>query len=264
MSTAALSRVDDPDEKQVWDYDGRVYTKYLTDVEAKVASSGSGEIQGYLASYGNIDRGGERIFIGAFAKSIKEKVAAGKIPLMSKHLAHGGGVEDVIGVIKEAEERPKGLWIRAVFAKDEKSQSIRTKIMDGMVWGLSVGYRMIKWDDERDMRTGRRILNLRELALVEGTVTVNPMNEEAVILAAKSIQEELAGSNGDHPASQASIDRLSEAIELLAGKQPLGDPAPVLDNAEGENWVPIDGSVLQEQSMRLSQLKLELARKDLI
>jgi HK97 family phage prohead protease len=262
MSTPAESRKVS-DDKQVWNYDGRVYRKFLSGLEAKVAKTETGEIQGYLASYGNIDRGGERIFMGAFAKSIREKVAAGKIPLMSKHMAHGGGVEDVIGVIKEAEERPKGLWIRAVFAKDTKSQDIRQKIMDGMVWGLSVGYRMIKWDDEMDRATGRRILNLRELALVEGTVTVNPMNEEAVIMAAKSIQEELAGSNGEHPASQASIDRLSEAIELLTGKQPL-ETTPVLDTESDADWAPIDGLVLQEQAMRLSQLKLEMARKDIL
>lgn len=143
-----------------------------------------GWIEGYVAVFGNVDSDGERIWPGAFTKSIQERVAARKVPLMARHFIHGGDAASVIGTIVEAREDNFGLWIHAELASTSLAQDIRRSVLEGHLSGLSVSFQTIRKDTETT--ADGDIVNLRELKILEGTITPFPANELAQITGAKS------------------------------------------------------------------------------
>lgn len=198
-------------------------------------TSPNGYIEGYLAVFNNVDQQGDRIIKGAFSKSIAERVSAGKVPLMAVHFAHGGDVKEVIGIITQAKEDDYGLWVHAELSSTPLAQEIRVKVMEGMIWGLSVGYNLLKWQESKV--DDRYILDLLECRLVEGTVTVHPANELAVITSAKSVISKLP-AGGESPLPQEDVERLradiSKLIQQLESKSsiiPEVPPAPTGFNA---------------------------------
>jgi HK97 family phage prohead protease len=100
----------------------------------------AGWIEGYVAVYGNIDAGGEIMARGCFTRSIHRNVPTGKVKLMVRHFSKGGDVMDVIGTVTQAKEDPFGLWIHAKLSSVDLAQEVRTKILEGHIKGLSVGY----------------------------------------------------------------------------------------------------------------------------
>lgn len=176
---------------------------------------GNGYIEGYLAVFNNVDQGGDRIIKGAFAKSIKERVRAGKVPLMARHFLYGGDVSDAIGIITDAKEDDYGLWIHADLSAVQLAQDTRVKVEEGIVWGLSVGFQLLRYEEVEE--NGNWVLELKECRLLEGTVTVRPMNEEAVIHRAKALRSQLAATkDGEIPSvAPDDISVLSKSIEAL-------------------------------------------------
>jgi HK97 family phage prohead protease len=153
---------------------------------------GAGYLEGYAAVFGNVDAQGDVIRKGAFAKTIKERIAAGKVKLMVVHVAHGGGTREVIGTVTQAKEDGTGLWIHADFAGDDISQAQRTKCKEGHVKGLSIGYVTLRADDV--YIDGKSVQELQELKLLEVTLTPFAANELAQVTAAKCDRCE----HGDH------------------------------------------------------------------
>ncbi len=147
----------------------------------------SGWIEGYAAVWGNVDGAGEVMDKGCFARSIGEVVGAGKVKLMSMHYRDGGDALQCIGTITKAREDDYGLWIHADLSSVAAAQDIRTKVLEGHIKSLSVGYRPIKWATRNV--DGVAIVAHTECALGEVTVTVKPANELALITAAKSRRE---------------------------------------------------------------------------
>jgi len=180
------------------------------------ASNDNGWIEGYLAVFGNVDQGGERIVKGAFSKSIRERVPAGKVPLMVSHFMYGGDTNEVIGTITEAREDDYGLWIHAELSSVQLAQDTRQKVLEGHVKGLSVGYSLIRWEEKKDGDS--YVMDLLECKLLEGTVTVKPMNESAVITAAKAVSDaaRAVGAPGDGRLTPESLVGVGEAARALA------------------------------------------------
>ncbi len=144
-----------------------------------------GWIEGYAAVYGNLDLTNEVMQRGCFARSIREAVPAGKVKLMAMHYRDGGDALQVIGTVTAAGEDERGLWVPADLSAVQRAQDIRTRILEGTVKSLSVGYRAIRWEN-RQIDGVAAVVHL-ESALFEVTVTVKPVNELAVITAAKSL-----------------------------------------------------------------------------
>jgi len=161
--------------------------KALPVIEGKEDPSDAGWMEGHGAVFGNVDEQRERIKKGAFKKTIKERVPAGKVKLMARHFAHGGDTLEVIGTITEAKEDDFGLWIHAEFSARPLAQEIRQMIVDGHVNGLSIGYIPKKWTDTEE--DGKTVRDLLEIMLLEVTVTTMPANELATITAAKAVTE---------------------------------------------------------------------------
>jgi len=159
------------------------------------ASDGNGWIEGYANVFDVIDSSDEIVRHGAFAKSIRERVPAGKVKLMIRHLAHGGGALEVIGTVTEAVEDAKGLKIHADLAGTDAAQETRQLILEGHLWGLSIGYQPVQWGYV-DIDT-KEILELSEVKLFDVTVTGAPVNEESVITAAKAVDSLAAALKGN-------------------------------------------------------------------
>lgn len=202
--------------------------------------SGPGYIEGYLAVFGNVDFGNERIIKGAFSKTVKEQIPG--VPFMTRHIAHGGDALDTIGTISEAKEDDFGLWIHAdMLEGDDAAEKIRSRVAGGVVRGMSVGFQLIRggWIN----LDGKEIYEIQEAKLIDGVVTVIPMNELAHVTAAKS---------GD-----ITFENLIERVMALEirvnGKQgepalPTKGAAPSGDTPEAGN---LDKIALQLQRNRI-------------
>jgi hypothetical protein len=147
-----------------------------------------GGLTGYLSTFGNLDLGGDIVLPGAFTKTLKDRPVN---PLLWHH--DPSEPAKVIGSF-EATEDAKGLFINADFLPDPDSQNIRTKLMalkaKGVKIGLSIGYQIIRfaWDRVK----GDAVRLLQELKLNEGSVTLSPMNEQALVTGVKSDEVDTA------------------------------------------------------------------------
>jgi HK97 family phage prohead protease len=164
------------------------FTGVKLKVHAKAEGGSSGEIEGYLAVWNNIDRQGEVMVPGCFLRSIKSQIPARKVKYMTRHFAHGGDVHDLIGTIVEAKEDDFGLWIRAELSSIPEAQKVRTLVDEKHLDSMSVGFAPIEWRIDKT-ETGESIVYHTECHLLEGTVTVQPANLLAEITGVKSVQD---------------------------------------------------------------------------
>jgi HK97 family phage prohead protease len=144
-------------------------------LEWKSAGS-SGELEGYVSVFGNVDQGGDVVLPGAFRKTLADwKNSRQPLPLIADHDLTTDGV---IGSVREAKEDPVGLWVRAGFSSDPKAQSVRTKMVEGHLKGMSFTYETVK--HYMGQVAGKSARFLQELKLFEATVTPFPMNTLAL------------------------------------------------------------------------------------
>ena len=208
--------------RKIWTDDGQLLSKALTGSKA----GDFGEMEGFAATFGNVDLQDEMIRKGAFVKSIQEQVPAGNVPMMLKHFAFGGDIMDMVGLVMDAEEDDFGLFFRGEFDGDDLSQEIRQKVVDKRIKKTSVGFQMISW--EFMTIAGRTILVHTEAKFLEVTLTLRPANPFAAITSAKSMDE--------------VRDEMIEMMKLLhvepeqltpdTAKKLLVDHAGGLDNAK--------------------------------
>ena len=191
--------------------------------EAKVAGE-SGWLEGYASVFNVVDQQDEVVRPGAFLKTIAERVSAGKVKLMTMHMAWGGDTMEVIGTITEAKEDERGLWIHADFASTDHAQEARKLSVEGHVSGLSIGYNAIAAAPLTE--DGKTIIALTELRLLEVTLTARPANELALVTDAKELASQVQAAGSlvpveGHELSAESRDRLTacrDACKALGGK----------------------------------------------
>jgi hypothetical protein len=145
-------------------------------------SDGLGGLTGYLSTFGNLDAGDDIVEAGAFTKTLQERPVN---PLIWHH--DPSEPSKVVGSFT-AKEDAKGLFIDADFLPDPDSQNVRIKVRalkeKGVKIGLSIGYQVIRfaWDKVR----GGSVRLLQELKLNEGSLTLFPMNDMALVAGVKS------------------------------------------------------------------------------
>jgi len=189
----------------------------LSEMTGGKAETGNGWVEGYASTFGNIDKYGEVVEQGAFTKSIQERIPG--LPFMSVHVVDGGTVWDIIGTVTEAREDEHGLWIHAEFNDTEEAQAVRAAILDGRMSQMSVGYELIRWENDRS-NPSMILQRLRELKLTDIIATATPVNEEAIITAAKAVVDNVQAASTDDSRPHLSEERirgLSRAM-LDAGK----------------------------------------------
>ncbi|WP_162830322.1 HK97 family phage prohead protease [Amycolatopsis palatopharyngis] len=143
-------------------------------------------LEGFASTFGNVDLQGDIVVKGAFKKTIAN-IKANGIPLLADHIP---STAHVLGTIFDAEERDKGLWIKAKLSKAPSAQDTRTKLIEGHLKKMSIGYETMDHAFE-DTKDGQRVRLLKELKLWETSVVVMPANPAATISRVKSVVAEL-------------------------------------------------------------------------
>lgn len=144
----------------------------LTDVK----TLGEREFSGYGSVFGNADLGGDIVLPGAFAASLERHAREGSWPLM--FWMHDPG--RVPGKWLELREDSRGLFVRGLFAKTPLGDEARELVKMKALAGLSIGFRTVRHDFDRN---GNRLL--AELELAEVSIVSMPMNPRAQVASAK-------------------------------------------------------------------------------
>ena len=184
--------------------------------KAIATEKGHGTIEGYASTFGNVDRVGDVVMPGAFAKTIAERLPTGKIKLMGRHFAYGGDGLETVGTITELREDAKGLYFKADVADTDMAQQYLKLAKGGHLSASSIGYQVMK--AAPSMREGQEVQELHELKLYEVTLTNNPANEMAELIGAKNAAFLNALKNGD---SSATADRVIDALGGEEGAKAL-------------------------------------------
>ena len=122
---------------------------------------------GYAAVFGALDRGGDVILRGAFAKSLK----AGKpVPLLWQH--RGG---QVVGQLERLEEDERGLRVIGSLNPEAAGSELGRQMRQRLIDGLSFGYQV------RQAKQANGVRELIELELIEVSVVAKPMQSLARI-----------------------------------------------------------------------------------
>jgi uncharacterized protein len=187
-----------------------------------------------LASTWEKDLGGDVITKGAFAKTLNEWRANGKVlPLLDSHKY--GSISAVLGKMVEAKETDAGLEATFQLRAGPQGEEAWDLVREGYVDGLSIGYEARAWekpDDEEKSEGVHR--KLTEINLVEVSLVQMPMNQGARIAAVKSALDSM------QPEDMSDEDR--RTLRELAGRigallRPQGsksEPEPVGDEPEPE------------------------------
>ena len=118
-------------------------------------------IAGYAAVFDRIDRGGDIVRKGAFARALER---GGEVPLLLQHRAGA-----VVGRIEHLSEDRRGLRVIAS-VHDAHAAGVLT---GGYLPGLSFGYRV------REARAAPHARELIDLELVEVSLVAQPMQPKA-------------------------------------------------------------------------------------
>src|SRR5260221_185620 len=192
-----------------------------------------GIFSGYLAVFGNEDQvwanpatNGDIIEPGAFTKTLsdmrsrqKSRVGAGLpsghylMPIFWKH-----DDKDAIGAFTVLREDKVGLYFEAELDLDiEQGRRAYSGLTRGYIPGMSFGYFTIRatYDSQ-----GRR--HLKQLSVFEGTVTPIPMNDEALVLEIKDLDDDDDSVGAPPQNAQAQAPQAKEKSRKSMGRKPRG------------------------------------------
>lgn len=143
-------------------------------------------ISGYASVFNNIDKAGDMLLKGCFAKSIQERgpesTANDKIIMLWMH-----DMREPIGKITVLQEDDKGLYFEAVLDDVERGNQALKQLESGTLNQFSIGYSYVwekcEYDRERDC------LIVKEVILYEISVVSIGCNGETEYLGLKSAEE---------------------------------------------------------------------------
>jgi len=196
----------------------------------------NGEFFGITAVYGNVDLGGDRIERGAFKKTLAD--SGGRVPLLLDHRIPIGAA-----IVEDADD---GLKVHGILnldkniAKDAYSDLNFYK-EKGIPYGMSIGYQVVQKDRDGDVRV------LRELKLVESSITLFPMNPEARVGMVKTRQEYEELKSTIAESRQQIADLAKEASDLLGKITALHAEAANSTSAEAATVGPEDDAFHPQQ-----------------
>lgn len=158
--------------------------------QVKATNDDQGIIEGYLNYIGNIDFGDDRTMKGAFRKTLQDsysrKSAQGLDYLWPYLWNHDYNILPPGGIF-DANEDKNGLYIKTQFNMETQlGRELYSSFKQGMMKKQSMGYRAIQVEWVKD--DGRSIRNLLEVAVMEGSAVVFPMNDLAAVEVVKGRQ----------------------------------------------------------------------------
>ena len=144
-----------------------------------------GTFEGYVSTFGNVDRQGDIVLPGAFSKTIKR--SKGKVPFLMVHRTW-----QIVGFGVDAMEDEHGLKVTGEFTMEsDAGRNAHATVMHaqkvGAKLGLSMGYAILKNGAEFD--EGSQLRKLKAIDLLEYSIAPVPANTEARITGVKSVDE---------------------------------------------------------------------------
>jgi len=143
--------------------------------------------KGYGAVFNNIDSYGDMIMPGAFTETLGEALKSGTAPsLLLNHGGWGMGAEDnmPIGVWVSLSEDGKGLLVEGKLSKTQRGIDTYTLLKDKAITGMSIGYRVKKY--EACVKPDGPKRKLTAIDLMEVSLVTFPANLEARVSSVKS------------------------------------------------------------------------------
>lgn len=122
---------------------------------------------GYASVFDRVDRGGDIVRPGAFARSLERDRT---IPLLWQHQG-----SRVVGVIEHLAEDSRGLQVIGRLNDDDFGRMLGRELKRGTLKGLSFGYRV------EASRTGPRGRELNQVQLLEVSIVRRPMQPLAQV-----------------------------------------------------------------------------------
>jgi HK97 family phage prohead protease len=193
-------------------------TEYFPIVgEVKATNDKQGITEGYLNYIGNIDFGDDRTMAGAFKKTIGDSYARKSQqnldflwPYLWNHdyniLPPGG--------IFEANEDKNGLYIKTQYNMDmQLGRELYSSFKMGTMKKQSMGYKAIRYEYVKD--AGRTIRDLLEVAIMEGSAVVFPMNDLAAVDTVKTTGKKIFAMAGKQKIAPAKKDFTATYQESL-------------------------------------------------
>lgn len=146
------------------------------------------QIGGYLNYIGNIDLGDDRTMPGAFKRTLIDsyaRKAAQNDDYLYPYLWNHNYNKLPPGGIYEADETKEGLYVKVQFNPEiQFARELYSSFKIGQMKKQSMGYRAMQYEYVKEDK--RTIRNLLEVAVVEGSAVVFPMNELAIVDMVKS------------------------------------------------------------------------------
>jgi len=202
-------------------------------IEWKAADDDAGTLEGYASTFGNVDLGDDVVEPGAFTKTLRN-IRANGIPLLADHVAM---TSSVLGTIYDGKQDGHGLRIKARFSKADSVQDVRTKLLEGHLNKLSIGYEALKFAYED--REGKMVRLLQEVKLWEASVVVIPMNPEAVVSRVKSLSADERKVLADALAASIEDDEVPPSGDEV---DPEDDSGAAPDEGDRQDTEPDDDS----------------------
>jgi uncharacterized protein len=153
-------------------------TKVSEFTSFKFTDSGNGGFAGYASVFDVVDKQRERVLRGAFRKHLEDFKRFGFVGWNHDH-------QQPIGLVKDAREDSRGLWVEGIFHStphaQEKRAIVRERLAAGVGVGMSIGYQPVR------SRRAKDAVELEELALFETSLLSLPAsNVEAGAVSVKS------------------------------------------------------------------------------
>lgn len=215
--------------------------------EKKEDESGGLTITGYGAVFGNVDSYGDVIERGAFMKTLIER--KGRIAFCYQH-----DIWNPIGKIQEIAEDEKGLKITVKISDAE--DDIQTKIKEGILQEMSIGYRTI--GSREEIVNGQTINHLTEIKLIEISLVTVAANPLAVIESMKSESEKTDYVSKEFDRVLAIVKNENINFEIQKLKSLVFSLPPVIEKQPDETETQMSKTEILEALNASKQSKNEL------
>jgi HK97 family phage prohead protease len=136
--------------------------------------------EGYASVFNGVDAYGDTILPGAYAATLENRSR----PV---HMYWNHDPSQPIGKWLEIREDARGLWVKGRIAKTARGDDVYALLKEGVVTGMSIGFRIPPGGSERDSR----IRKLKRIDLVEVSVVTDPADLSAQVAEVKSCQAEI-------------------------------------------------------------------------
>lgn len=189
----------------------------------------AGTFEATVAIFNNVDKGGDRIIPGAFAKTLAAWKASGDpIPVIFNH--DWGTPDAHIGVVEDAVETTKGLYVkgRLDVADNPVARQVHKLMERRSLKEFSFGYSVPKGGEKRAKDGANDLL---EIDLAEVGPTLKGMNPATELHAVKSavVEEGLVAQIKD---LQGRLDTVEKALQEKADVTGDGPVARSVDPLE--------------------------------